>query len=236
MRLLLFFLCALWVSRCQGQSNRLFVAPVAPGIWVHTSYQEGFPSNGLIVEEADFVLIIDTGWGKKPTRKLLHWVKHHLHKPVRALFVTHSHGDRTGGISLFQKKKIPIRMSPRTAAILQKQKMKVPEYEPLSDDGGGSLGRLHFTCFYPGPGHTVDNMVVYLEDAHLLFGGCFVKSLEATGLGYIDEAKLEEWPASMHHLQARFPNAQIVVPGHQAWGGLELLQHTLDLLEANAKK
>lgn len=234
MRLFLIFLLGLTrQAGISAQNDRLFVTPIAPGIWVHTSYQNGFPSNGLIVEDTDHVLIVDTGWGKRPTRKLLRWVRRNLGKPVRALFVTHWHEDRTGGLSVFQKKKIPIRMSARTAAVLQQKKGRAPAYDPLPDDGGGSLGHVRFRCFYPGPGHTADNMVVYFEDARLLAGGCFVKSLEATTLGFTGDAELGNWPASMRRLQARFPGVRTVLPGHQAWGGPELLQHTLDLLAKN---
>jgi metallo-beta-lactamase class B len=31
---------------------------------------------------------------------------------------------------------------------------------------------------------------------------------------------------------AKFPSANIVIPGHGPWGGKELLYHTLDILKA----
>lgn len=232
----LLLLGLLWVAGLPAQNKRLTVAPLAPGVWVHTTYQKGIPSNGLIIEDGDRVLIVDTGWGKKPTRKLLHWVRKHLHKPVGAIFISHWHDDRTGGLAYFEKKKIPIRMNIRTAEAMEAHGVKVPSFDALSDDGYEMLTNQRLQYFYPGPGHTTDNMVFFLENGGVLFGGCLVKSLEATGMGYIDDANLAEWPNSIRRLRIRFPGANTFIPGHQAWGGPELLTHTLDLLAKAQQK
>ncbi len=219
-----------WIAMLSAQNKRLTVTPVAPDVWVHTTYQEGVPANGLIVEDADGVWIIDTGWGKNPSRRLLRWVRKHLHKPVRGIFVSHWHGDRTGGLEYFKKKKIPILMNVRTAEVMEAHGMKVPRFETLSDAGYVMLGKNRLEYFYPGQGHTTDNIVFYLEYGGILFGGCVVKSMEADGMGFTDDGNLQEWPNTIHNLQVQYPNAHIVIPGHQAWGGPELLTHTLELL------
>ena len=65
----------------------------------------------------------------------------------------------------------------------------------------------------------------------MLFGGCLIKSLDAKGLGYIDDGNLNEWPETIREVQKTFADPAIIIPGHQRWGGKELLSHTLELLE-----
>jgi glyoxylase-like metal-dependent hydrolase (beta-lactamase superfamily II) len=87
-----------------------------------------------------------------------------------------------------------------------------------------------FSTFYPGEGHTRDNIVVWFPARRVLFGGCVVKSIEAGGLGNVNDANLESWPATIGKVMARYPNAKYVIPGHQRWSGRDALRHTLALL------
>ncbi len=80
--------------------------------------------------------------------------------------------------------------------------------------------------FYPGPGHTIDNVVVWLPALNILFGGCFVKSLHSKSLGYVKEASINQWSQSIDTLIARYPSTKLVIPGHGMEGGQELLVHT----------
>jgi len=83
--------------------------------------------------------------------------------------------------------------------------------------------------FFPGAGHTQDNLVVWVPQHRTLFGGCIVKNAHDRTLGNTADADLREWPASLRRLQTRYGQASLVVPGHGEPGGPELLQHTLDL-------
>ncbi len=237
MRIALLYLLLGLGSGAFAQKVRLEVRPIRPDYWVHTTYNDyrgtPFPSNGLIVEMGDSVLIVDTGWGIKQTKLLLRWVKKNLKKPVKLLIVTHSHEDRAGGIFVFQKQKIPIAMSKRTAELLKKEGVQVPDYQDIADQTDNN--NLPYECFYPGRGHTSDNIVVYFKQAQLLFGGCFIKSMEANGMGNIADADLKEWPVSIQRVQNRFSQVSTIIPGHQAWGDATLLQHTLQLLETAPK-
>lgn len=235
MRLLTFLLFPLWLSPVFGQKTRLEVRPVAPHGWVFTSYKildgSPVPANGLIVEQGEKVFLVDCGWDEKSCRKLLRWVKRHLNKPVAAAFISHSHIDRSGGLGVLAREKIPIRMSKQTAGLLGKQGIAEPTYQEITEQDGNAF----YQSFYPGEGHTPDNLVFYFPELHLLYGGCLVKSTEAPDLGYTGEANLAQWPESIRKVQQRFPEARIVVPGHQACGGPELLTHTLRLLETTPK-
>jgi metallo-beta-lactamase class B len=214
------------------RSLRTTFAELVPGVQVHTGYHMlgdlRFPSNSLIVHTRDSVVLIDTGWGIKETRDIL---KHLKGRPVAACIVTHFHDDRTGGIPLLRKKGIRCWGSARTRELALARAEAAPDAR-LPDDTTFTIDGVRFNVFFPGPGHTQDNVVVWLPDQRVLFGGCLVKSTEAGTLGNIADADLSAWPATMERLQERFASALHVVPGHQRWGGPELLQHTIDLLKA----
>jgi metallo-beta-lactamase class B len=84
--------------------------------------------------------------------------------------------------------------------------------------------------FYPGPAHTRDNVVVWLAESRVLFGGCAVRAASDTSVGNVADADVKEWPASIRRVRDRYPTADVVVPGHGDPGGRELLEHTLALL------
>jgi metallo-beta-lactamase class B len=72
--------------------------------------------------------------------------------------------------------------------------------------------------------------VIWFEQEKVLFGGCLVKSTEAQDLGFIGEADVKEWPKTIRKVKLKYPDAKLIVTGHQAWGGKESLNHTLKLL------
>ena len=84
--------------------------------------------------------------------------------------------------------------------------------------------------FLPGHGHSADNLVVWLAGPRVLFGGCFVKSAQSGGLGNTADADLHSWATAVGTVQARYPDADLVIPGHGEPGGPELLAHTAHLL------
>lgn len=82
----------------------------------------------------------------------------------------------------------------------------------------------------PGAANAPDNVMVWLPESQVLFGGCAVKSSQSTTLGNTADADLAEWTKAMQRAGDRYPQAEVVVPGHGEAGGLELLQHTAQLL------
>jgi metallo-beta-lactamase class B len=116
-----------------------------------------------------------------------------------------------------------------TIAIAKSKTLPLPE-KGFTDSLVLHLGGKAIVCSYFGSAHTADNIVTWIPSEKILFAGCMVKDLKAESLGNIADADLSEWPITMQKVIAAYPSAVIVVPGHGAIGGKELLQHTEELL------
>jgi metallo-beta-lactamase class B len=207
----------------------LSVRPLAPGFWLHVSTDDrGRASNGLIVRIKGGVLLVDTPWTNDQTERLLAHAKAQIGAVTEAL-VTHSHPDRMGGIAALRRHHVRTRSLDLTVAKAFGNAGGVPE-TLFSAAKGVFRDPRGFEVYYPGPGHTVDNTVVWFPRARLLHGGCLVKSEDTQDLGYVAEADLAAWPVSIDKLKARYPKIAILVPGHGQVAGAGALDRTLELL------
>jgi metallo-beta-lactamase class B len=80
-----------------------------------------------------------------------------------------------------------------------------------------------------GPSHTVDNIVARIPSKKILFGGCMVKSQNARNLGNVADADEESWPGTLKKVKQTYPKAKVVIPGQGRPGGMELIDHTIEL-------
>ncbi|PKK36364.1 subclass B1 metallo-beta-lactamase [Siphonobacter sp. SORGH_AS_0500] len=239
--LIILALSAFSLGITQGQTIKkppLEVSQLQKDVYVHVTYgiyqNQAIPSNGLIVNTKEGVVLIDTGWDTKAdtdnTRQILHWVDQHLHQPVKLCIVTHSHDDRVGGISELKKAGVRVISTPLTAQKSIKEGYESPE-AILPSDTSFTIGKVPFRCYFPGEGHTSDNIVVWLPSYKILHGGCLVKSVATFGMGNIADANLKEWGKSMKRLMQAFGSPRWVIPGHDTWGDHKALEHTFHLVE-----
>jgi glyoxylase-like metal-dependent hydrolase (beta-lactamase superfamily II) len=231
--------------RCWSPSDEVQVCEAAEGVFVVVD-KAPVASNSLVVfGGGGSCLIVDTPWTEEATQVEIGWIEDTMGAlPPTTAVTTHFHLDRLGGNGLLKKLAIPIHGSQATCDILaaagntQKDMTgkSVPVTAPdhLFDPAVGEtldLDGEEVILFYPGGGHTKDNIVVYLPKRRVLFGGCLIKSLAAKDKGNVADADLAHWADSVRSLKARFPEAQVVIPGHGDPGGPELLDHTIDLLK-----
>jgi metallo-beta-lactamase class B len=106
----------------------------------------------------------------------------------------------------------------------------VPVPEPITEFSGPSY-TLNADCelFFPGAGHTRDNIVAWLPQQRVLFGGCFLKSSTSSGLGNIADAVVPDWAVSLRRIEHQYPNRWMVIPGHGSITG-DAMAQTLALL------
>lgn len=211
------------------------VTPITDGVWLHKSWKmtEGWgrvSSNGLVVREGDHVVVVDTAWGAEPSLLLLDWIDRELGLPVSRLIVTHFHDDRLGGWEVFAERGARVIASQRTLGLAEVTSTDAFDLYTLKPGETMTSGSMEI--LYPGPAHAEDNVVVWLPAHKLLAGGCAMRAAESGGMGNVADATISEWANSMRRVQQAYPLAELVLPGHGAIGGLELIQHTIDLAEA----
>lgn len=216
------------------------VHALTPGIWRHVTYQEmkGFgrvPANGLIIVYMDRAVMVDTPWTPEQTAALIDWVATVLKARVTDVVVSHSHVDCLGGLPEVHKRGIRSIGLDKTRELALAAGVEAPG-KVFGGLARIKAGRRPLELFYPGAGHSVDNIVVWIADEQVLFGGCLVKAADAGTLGNSAEADLAAWPATLANLKSTYPLARIVVPGHGDPGGPELIEHTLKLLSEGSGK
>jgi glyoxylase-like metal-dependent hydrolase (beta-lactamase superfamily II) len=208
----------------------LEVRLLRPGYWLHVSKDgQGIPANGMIVRTPKGLLLVDTGWTEGQTERLVAWGERALGAFFVQAIVTHSHGDRTGGLPALTRRGIPVAALDLTIDKLRATVERTPR-TLLTAAAPVHRDPLGFEAFYPGPGHAADNIVVWFPAPRILFGGCLVKSEAATDLGHTADADLLSWPRAVKAVLDRYPAAVLVVPGHGAVSTTAALTHTIDLL------
>lgn len=113
----------------------------------------------------------------------------------------------------------------------------VPRHVFYASDTTFVCGNIEVIAYYPGAGHTTDNIVLYVPSKKLLYGGCFIKSGYSQTIGNIEDADVKAWPGSLEKMQQRFKQTGIktVIPGHGGWDRRDAIENTARLLKTGSK-
>jgi metallo-beta-lactamase class B len=217
-----------------GQPPPLTITHLTGDLYVYTTWHtlsDGpYPSNSMYLVTPKGAVLFDTPWDSTQFQPLLDSIYARHRQRVVLCISTHFHEDRTAGLAFLQQQGIPTWSSAMTLEFCRQRHENQAAYTFIQDTTF-TVGGYSFRTFYPGAGHTKDNIVIWLTKDKVLYGGCFIKSTEAPDLGNLADADVNEWAASIRRIDKAFPPPAYVIPGHLGWTDNQSLPHTLKLLQ-----
>lgn len=192
-------------------------------------------SNGLIVIAGDRSILVDTAWSDAHTRNILDYAEQVLGAPVSDAVVTHAHQDKMGGIGALRAAGIASWAHAMTNSEARAQDI-LPAENTLTFSEGWATGASQdslapLAIFFPGGGHTKDNITVGIRGTGIAFGGCLIKGSDAQTLGNLADADRENYAAAAARFGAAFPAADTVLVSHSPPQDREAIAHTIALAE-----
>lgn len=241
MRVLIIAVMAMFAFDCfsQAQRPKLVITKLTDHHVVYTTYKRlgsiTFPSNSMYLVTQQGVVLIDTPWDSTQFQPLLDSIYARHKQEVVLCIATHFHDDRTAGLEFLKQKGIKTYTSKMTYELCTaKNNPQAASY--FTNDTTFTVGTKTFETYYPGEGHSQDNIVIWFADERILFGGCLVKSTENNGLGNMADANLSTWGTTIENVMRKYPDPNVIIPGHFGWSSKHELQHTLRLLDEDKKK
>ncbi|MGD0573029.1 MAG: subclass B1 metallo-beta-lactamase [Sedimentisphaerales bacterium] len=240
-------------------SENLSVTEIEKDVFIVT-HSIPWASNSMLVRASNSdCILVNTLCDNQGAKILLDWIKNNFGEVNLVAINTGFHVDNLGGNEFMLSRGITVYGSNLTVKLIAErghaekswllEELKSPEnkkyydvYKNLTfvppnhifDINEGlhlKIGEEDVNVFYPGPSHTIDNVVVYLPKRKILFGGCMIKSLNSKDAGYTADADMQKWPRSAEKVLDKYKDAKIVVPGHGDYGDIGLIKHTIELLD-----
>lgn len=234
---LLFLTALIWfacsskkVSLENNKSDLLEIKELKPNIFQHISYLDTksygkVPCNGMVYVNEGEAVIFDTPVNDSASKELLNWLADYT---VKAVVCTHFHVDCLGGLAEFHRRGIPSYALNKTLALAQQDDVAEIPKNGFDTELEFVVGEELAYVKYFGSGHTPDNVVGYVPSESALFGGCLVKA-DGASKGNLTDADTSQWSTTVDKIYDEILEIELVIPGHGAAGGKELLDYTRDL-------
>jgi metallo-beta-lactamase class B len=212
--------------------DELQLIKISADAYIHISYihngKSKVPCNGLILIDNDKAFLFDTPNIDSTTRILIAYLKDNLKLKIVGFISNDWHWDSMGGLDVINKSGIPTYANEMTIDIAKTKGLPIPSVG-FKDSLILKFGDKAIHCYYFGAAHTIDNIVVWIPSEQILFADCMIKELKAKDLGFTDDGDLTSYPKTLKKVKDKFSNAKIVIPGHGDFGGVDLIEHTIDL-------
>lgn len=218
----------------QRESAKLEITHLAGDFYIYTTYNqyEGYrvPANGMYLVTDQGVVMFDTPWDTTQFQPLLDSIQFKHHKNVVMSFATHFHSDKTAGLEYYRRQGIKTYNTVLTDQFSKQHNMKRAEFL-MANDTTFTIGQYAFDVYYPGEGHTKDNIVIWFEKERILYGGCLIKGADDTNLGYLGDANRAEYASTLKRVQQKFRDPRYIIIAHNDWNNIHSLKHSIRMAE-----
>jgi metallo-beta-lactamase class B len=228
--LLLAYLFTLTNLFGQSSEPKLKIAHLTGDFYLYTTYStyEGTktPAHGMYLLTDKEVVLFDTPWDTTQFQPLLDSIQFRHSKEVSICIATHWHSDRTDGLEFYKQKGIKTYTTKLTDELCKKNNKKRAEFL-IEKDTLFNVGNHAFETYYPGPGHTEDNIVLWFAKEKVLYGGCLIKGAEAKNLGFLGDGNTAEYETTLKNVQQKYPDPKFIIVSHHNWKNPNSLRHSI---------
>lgn len=222
-----------------AQNAKLKITPLTNSFYIHTTYNnyEGnsIPAHGMYLVTKSGVIMFDTPWDTTQFQPLLDSINLKHQQKVTTVFATHWHSDRTEGLEFYKQKGIKTYTTTLTDELSKANNKKRAEFL-MSKDTIFSFDDYSFEVYYPGEGHTKDNIVIWFEKEKILYGGCLIKGATATDLGYLGDANIAAYESTLKNVQQKCTNPKHIIVSHHDWTNINSLKNSIELAKKLKKQ
>ena len=223
----------------QTEKAKLKISHLTGEFYIYTTYStyegEQVPANGMYLVTNNGIVLFDTPWDTTQFQPLMDSIKLRHNKSVELCIVTHWHSDRTEGLEYYKQKGIKTYTTALTDELSKKNNKKRAEFL-MTKDTIFNVGQYSFETYYPGRGHTADNIIVWFDKEKILYGGCLIKGADAENLGYFGDANITEYETTLKNVQKKCPNPKYIIISHSDWNNINSLKHSIKLAKKLKKK
>lgn len=223
----------------QAENVKLKISHLTGDFYIYTTYntyqESQVPANGMYLLTDNGVVMFDTPWDTTQFQPLLDSIKLKHNKTVLMCFATHWHSDKTAGLEYYRQQGIKTYTTALTDELSKKNNKKRAEFL-MTNDTVFHVGQYLFETYYPGQGHTLDNIVIWFKKEKILYGGCLIKGADAEDLGYLDDGNLTAYAATLKKVRQKYRKPKFIIIAHSDWKNINSLKHSLMMAKELKKK
>jgi len=223
----------------QTADAKLKISHLTGDFYIYTTYNvyEGskIPANGMYLITNNGIVLFDTPWDTTQFQPLLDSIKLRHNKNVTICIATHWHSDRTEGLEYYRRKGIETYTTVLTDE-LSKKNVKQRAENLIEKDTILNIGQDSFKVYYPGQGHTTENIVIWFNKEKILYGGCLIKGADAENLGYLGDANVKAYYATLKKVEQKCQNPKFIIVSHSEWDNINSLKHSIKLAKKLKRK
>lgn len=216
----------------QSEKGKLKITPLTGDFYIYTTYNfyEGnyIPAHGMYLLTDRGAVLFDTPWDTTQFQPLLDSINLKHDKDVKICIATHWHSDRTEGLEYYKKQGIKTYTTTLTDKFSREHNKKRAEFL-MTKDTIFNVGQYSFEIYYPGGGHTEDNIIAWFSKQKVLYGGCLIKGAEAKNLGYLGDANIAEYETTLKKVERKCPDPNFIVISHHDWTNKNSLKNSIKL-------
>ncbi|MBW3517683.1 hypothetical protein [Flavobacterium sp. NKUCC04_CG] len=230
--LLVFFLFTV-CSSLFSQSREIQYHALSESYFVFSSYKNIKRSdlliNGMYVVTNEGIMVVNSLGNSADFETFYQYVTTKHQKPITHFITTTSDIEGINMIDFFKSKGVKTYSTRETDQISKAKGLSRAAYF-IDKETSFRFGNEIFKLYYPGPGASKSNFVIWFPHINTLYAGCFLQGSGTQRLFHLADADVSAWKGSLLALKDHYPSPKHIIVTHGHYQASDAYNNTLQLL------